>query len=81
VKWVLDLKFGRGKIFLALDAKRFAIKGRWWDNMCLGYWIGVKIGVLDTGSSWSVLEKVGVDLSDFDWFGHFTEHLACEVFE
>jgi hypothetical protein len=26
-----------------------------------------------------VLEKYGVDLSKFGWFGHFTEHLACGV--
>jgi hypothetical protein len=26
-----------------------------------------------------MLEKFGVDLSNFEWFGHFTEHLACGV--
>jgi hypothetical protein len=41
----------------------------------------VKFGERVTSSSMSVLEKVGVDLSYFDWFGHFTEHVACEVFE
>jgi hypothetical protein len=25
-----------------------------------------------------VLEKSGIDLSNFEWFGHFIEHLACE---
>jgi hypothetical protein len=49
--------------------------------MCLGYRIGMKFGVTVSSSSWSVLEKVGVDLSYFDWFGHFTEHVACEFLE
>jgi hypothetical protein len=44
--------------------------------MCLEYRIGVKIGMGGTGSSWIVLKKVGVDLSYFDWFGYFTEHLV-----
>jgi hypothetical protein len=39
----------------------------------------VKFGVRGTGSSRSVLEKFGVDLSYFDWFGHFTEHLVRRV--
>jgi hypothetical protein len=39
----------------------------------------VKFDVRCTGSSWSVLEKVGVDLSYFGWFGHFTEHVVREV--
>jgi hypothetical protein len=26
-----------------------------------------------------VLEKTEVDLSKFDWFGHFTEQLVCGV--
>jgi hypothetical protein len=47
--------------------------------MCLEYRIGMKFGVRGTGCSWSVLEKVGVDLSYFDWFGHFTEHLVRGV--
>jgi hypothetical protein len=38
----------------------------------------VKIGVRGIGSSWSVLEKVGVVWSYFDWFGHFTEHVVRE---
>jgi hypothetical protein len=24
-------------------------------------------------------EKTGIDLSNFEWFGHFTEHVTCEV--
>jgi hypothetical protein len=34
--------------------------------MCVEYRIGVKFGVRGTGSSWSVLEKVGVNLRYFD---------------
>jgi hypothetical protein len=26
-----------------------------------------------------VLEKSGVNLRKFSWFGHFTEQVACEV--
>jgi hypothetical protein len=26
-----------------------------------------------------VLEKSGIDLSKFEWFGHFIEYLACGV--
>jgi hypothetical protein len=40
----------------------------------------VKFGVRGTGSSCSVLEKIGVDLSYFDWFMLFTKHLACGFF-
>jgi hypothetical protein len=47
----------------------------------LEYWICVKFDVVGTGSSWSVLETVGVDLSLFGRFMHFTEHLACEDLE
>jgi hypothetical protein len=36
----------------------------------------VKFDIGGTGSSWSVLEKVGVDLSLFEWFRHSTEHLG-----
>ena len=78
---MLGLKFGRGKTFLALGSKRIAINVKRWCNRSLGYRICVKFGERVTGSSMSVLEKVGVDLSYFDWFGHFTEHVACEVFE
>jgi hypothetical protein len=28
-----------------------------------------------------VLEKAGVDLINFRWVGHFTEHLTCGVLE
>jgi hypothetical protein len=72
---VLGLKFGRGKAFLALGSKQITIKVQRLGNRCQEYRIGVKIGARGTGSSWSVLEKVGVDLSYFDWFGHFTEHV------
>jgi hypothetical protein len=39
--------------------KRIAIKVKRWCNRCLGFQIGVKSGVRGTGSSWSVLEKLG----------------------
>jgi hypothetical protein len=60
VKWVLGLKFGRGKIFLALGSKWITVKIKRCGNRCLGYRIGVKFDVRGTGSSWSVLEKVGL---------------------
>jgi hypothetical protein len=41
----------------------------------------VKLDIGCTGSSWSVLEKVEVDLNLFGWFMHFTEHLACDDLE
>jgi hypothetical protein len=81
VKWVLGLKFGRGKIFLAPDSKMIAINVKRWCNRSLGYRIGVKFSERVTESSWRVLEKVGVDLSYFDWFGHFTEHIVCGFLE
>jgi hypothetical protein len=31
------------------------------------------------GSGRRVLEKTGVNLRNFEWFGHFTEHVACRV--
>jgi hypothetical protein len=39
--------------------------------------MSVNFGKSVSGSVMRVLEKVGVNLSYFDWFGHFTEHLAC----
>jgi hypothetical protein len=42
-----------------------------------GYWIGVKVGVRVTGGGMRVQGKTGIDLSKFEWFGHFTEHMAC----
>jgi hypothetical protein len=41
----------------------------------------MKFGMKGTGSSWSVLEKIGVNLSHFDWFGQFTEHLVREILD
>jgi hypothetical protein len=79
VKCVLGLKFGGENKFLALASKRFTIKRKQWNNRCLGNQIGLKFGVRVIGSSRSVLEKVGVDLSYFDWLVHFIEHVACEV--
>jgi hypothetical protein len=66
---------------LALDSKMIAIKVKRWCNRCLGCRIGVKFGVRGADSSYSVLEKVRVDLSYFDWFGNFTEHVACGFLE
>jgi hypothetical protein len=56
-----------------------AINGKWRNNRCLGYCISVNFGEGVTGSGQKVLEKATVDLSNFDWFGHFTEHVACRV--
>jgi hypothetical protein len=28
---------------------------------------------------WKVLEKFGFNQSNFGWFGHFAEHVACGV--
>jgi hypothetical protein len=38
----------------------------------------VKFGEDVTRGGMKVLEKSRTDLSKFDWFGHFIEHLACE---
>jgi hypothetical protein len=43
-------------------------------NWCLGYQIGVKFGKYVTWGDMEVQEKSRIDLSNFDWFGHFTEH-------
>jgi hypothetical protein len=53
------------KIILALDSKEIIKKMNRLSNRCLEYWIGVKFDMRGTSSSWSVLEKVGVDLSLF----------------
>jgi hypothetical protein len=74
---VLGLRFGEENEFLALGSERFTTKVERWCNRCLGYQIGVKFGESVTGSGRSVLEKVGVNLIYFDWFGHFIEHLAA----
>jgi hypothetical protein len=37
----------------------------------------VKFSKSVTRVGMKVLEKFGVDLSKFEWFGHFTEHLTC----
>jgi hypothetical protein len=77
VKCVLGLKFDRENIFLALGSKWIAINGKQWNNRCLGYRIGVNFGESVTSSGRRVLEKAGVDLSNFEWFGHFTKQVAC----
>jgi hypothetical protein len=41
----------------------------------------VKFGVSVTGGVVGVLKKSGFDLSKFEWFGHFTEHLVREDLE
>jgi hypothetical protein len=38
----------------------------------------VKFGKSVTGSVVKVPEKFGFNWSIFGWFGHFTEHMACE---
>jgi hypothetical protein len=45
VKFVLGLKFGGEKIFLALGSKRIAINVKRWCNRCPGYRLGVKFDV------------------------------------
>jgi hypothetical protein len=76
---VLGLKFCGENEFLALGSKGIVVNGKWGNNRCLGYRIGMKFGERVTGRGRRVLEKTGVDLSNFDWFGHFTEHVACGV--
>jgi hypothetical protein len=39
--------------------------------------MSVNFGKSVSGSVMRVLEKVGVNLSNFDQFGHFTVHLVC----
>jgi hypothetical protein len=41
----------------------------------------VKFGVRVTEGGMRVLEKTGINLSKFEWFGHFTEHLVHGVLE
>jgi hypothetical protein len=72
VKCVLGLRFGGENEFLALSSKRIAINGKQWNNWCLEHQIGMNFGESVTGSGQKVLEKAGVDLSNFEWFGHFT---------
>jgi hypothetical protein len=45
----------------------------------LGYRIVVRFCEYVTGGIMKMPEKIGIDWSKFGWFGHFTEHLACEV--
>jgi hypothetical protein len=79
VKCVLGLKFCGENRILVLGSETIAIDGKQWNTRCLGYQISVNFGESVTGSVMRVLEKAGVDLSNFVWFGHFTEHLACGV--
>jgi hypothetical protein len=37
----------------------------------------VKIGEYVTGGVVKVPEKFGFNRSNFEWFGHFTEHMVC----
>jgi hypothetical protein len=76
VKCELGLKFCGENEFLALGSETIAINRKQWCIRCLGYRIGVKFGVEVIGGVMRVLEKSGVDLSNFEWFGHFTEHLV-----
>jgi hypothetical protein len=38
----------------------------------------VKFGEYVTGSVVKVPQKFGFNRSSFGWFGHFTEHVACD---
>jgi hypothetical protein len=75
VKCVLGLKFCGENNILALGSETIAENGTQWNIWCLRYQIGVNFGVSVTGGGMRVLEKIRVDLSKFEWFGHFTEHL------
>jgi hypothetical protein len=75
VKCVLGLKFCGENNILALGSETIAENGTQWNIWCLRYQIGVKFGVSVTEGGMRVLEKTRVDLSKFEWFGHFTEHL------
>jgi hypothetical protein len=46
--------------------------------MSLGYRIDVKLDVSVTGGGMRVLEKTRINLSKFEWFEHFTEHVVHE---
>jgi hypothetical protein len=41
------------------------------------YWIGVKLREYVTEGVVKVPEKFRFNRSNFEWFGHFTEHVAC----
>jgi hypothetical protein len=59
---------------------RFGIDSYKWEfveNWSLRYRIGVKFGEYVTGGDMKVPKKSGIDLSRFDWFGHFIEQVAC----
>jgi hypothetical protein len=73
---VLSLKFCEENGILALGSETIAINGKQWNTRCLGYQISVNFGESVTRNVMRVLEKDGVDLSNFAWFEHFTEHLA-----
>jgi hypothetical protein len=78
VKGVLGLNFSKESEFVALGSESIATNGNLW-KICLGYWIGMKFGEYVTWGDKKVLEKSGIDLSNFSWFEHFIEHLACGV--
>jgi hypothetical protein len=79
VKCVFGLKFCGENEILALGSETIAINGKQWYIWCLGYRIGVNFGEDVTGCVMRVLEKVGIDLSKFEWFGHFNEQLVRKV--
>jgi hypothetical protein len=39
----------------------------------------VKFGEYVTGCVMKMPEKIGFVWSNFGWFGHFTEHVACGI--
>lgn len=81
MRCVLGLKFCEDNEFVALGSEMIAINGKQWNTQCLGYWIDVDFGEEVTGCVMRVIEKAGVDMSNFSWFGHFTEHLVREDLE
>jgi hypothetical protein len=78
VRNVLGLKFCEENKFVAHGLETIAIIVKQWCNRCLGYQTAVKFSESVTRGGMKVLEKSGVDLSKFEWFWHFTEHLTCE---
>jgi hypothetical protein len=62
---VLGLKFCEENNFLTYGSETIAKNVKQGCNRCLGYRIGVKVGVSVIGGGMSVLEKTGVDLSKF----------------
>jgi hypothetical protein len=64
VKYVIGLKFCEENKILALVSETIAINGKQWCNRCLGYRIGMKVGMCVTGVAVGVLEQFGSILAN-----------------